>query len=1039
MSSRAHNNSIWSFSLDSHDDEFGPTSLSSLSFFPNRYPEQNRSLRNYQELIKDSEAIHSKSIYLNSLSYQEPPTSSTGAKPNASSPLNPFKDRRSSLDVPQASTSETPQKSGLLSLMINDDSPSSTSSRAKTDNKSSSIPATESTFLLENYIPSDDTFPISSVPSNATPIKPQSKLSFSELRPSALTYDSFPTPSNDFGSTLPSPNTSFNKTYFEHSKLQLFKRKGAVLFDVISWPMQYVPAVFLGLIFNLLDGISYGLITFPLSVPVYEHMGPVGLSMFFVRCNIILETVGASNEKRVIATTLMSYALSSIMTGLFFLVLGALRIGKLIDFFPRHILVGCIGGVGFFLIETGFEVMTSIPFSFSFKTLLKYLEFDNAVLWGSSLSLSILLRILGLKFKGPMLVPFFCMMIPIVFYAIVFVFNIPIDVLRSSGWVFPEARSDVPFYYYLSLFDFSNTDWTAVLRTVPTMIGLSFFGILHVPINVPALAVSIGMNKIDTDRELVAHAISNIASGVFGSFQNYLCYSNSLLFIKCGGDSRLASLMLAGVTVVIMVSGPAMLGYIPTTVVGVLIFYLGLELMKEALVDSWDVANSFEYLTIVMIVLTMAFVGFNEGIILGIVLACAFFILIYSKRSVIWKSSNGLSARSTVRRLYRHKLYLDQVCQQIHVMRLRGYMFFGTINSVEDSILRLLSARQWDNSPIRFLVLDFAFVTGMDFSAGEAFIRLRRVLSLKQIHLVICGVEPNSEVSKALVSFGILNFSESGVPSHQSPENNGSAAEQNYIHAFSGLNAALEWCENYLLEYYIEFIGSLKKNDITMNIAPAPKPINKKIDEFISEDFYGSSPRLNMLTKASKLTVDHQSLTSEGGAEGVGPTPKNIHPAIVLLSHALQKENKHLSFEKFVFLAPYFKELRLKPGEYLWRKNNAPKGLFLVQSGMLSASITSFSQTLVYDTSSDESSSEVTDENAFESIMGGTIFGELQLLTGRNYNNTVVAKTETRLYLLSAEDFEQLTQKEPEKILELVRLLLMYTDQYITSVSSLVY
>jgi sulfate permease, SulP family len=39
--------------------------------------------------------------------------------------------------------------------------------------------------------------------------------------------------------------------------------------------------------------------------------------------------------------------------GLTFSLLGALRLGALLGFFPRHILVGCIGGVGAFLIETG--------------------------------------------------------------------------------------------------------------------------------------------------------------------------------------------------------------------------------------------------------------------------------------------------------------------------------------------------------------------------------------------------------------------------------------------------------------------------------------------------------------------------------------------------------------------------------------------------------------------------------------------------------------------------------------------------------------
>lgn len=45
--------------------------------------------------------------------------------------------------------------------------------------------------------------------------------------------------------------------------------------------------------------------------------------------------------------------LSALLTGTTFMVLGYAKLGNVIGFFPRHILVGCIGGVGAFLFETG--------------------------------------------------------------------------------------------------------------------------------------------------------------------------------------------------------------------------------------------------------------------------------------------------------------------------------------------------------------------------------------------------------------------------------------------------------------------------------------------------------------------------------------------------------------------------------------------------------------------------------------------------------------------------------------------------------------
>lgn len=56
--------------------------------------------------------------------------------------------------------------------------------------------------------------------------------------------------------------------------------------------------------------------------------------------------------------------------------------------------------------------------------------------------------------------------------------------------------------------------------------------------------------------------------------------------------------MLAAATAGIMVVGPVVIGYIPIMVVGALIFLLGIELLQEALVDTWGKLSRLEYLTV---------------------------------------------------------------------------------------------------------------------------------------------------------------------------------------------------------------------------------------------------------------------------------------------------------------------------------------------------------------------------------------------------------------------------------------------------------
>ena len=91
------------------------------------------------------------------------------------------------------------------------------------------------------------------------------------------------------------------------------------------------------------------------------------------------------------------------------------------------------------------------------------------------------------------------------------------------------------------------------------------------------------------------------------ALQNYLVYTNSVLFVRNGGDSRVAGVMLAAATFGVLVSGPRIIGYVPIMVVGALIFFLGIDLMREALVVPWGKVHRLEYFTVRLIIILMMF------------------------------------------------------------------------------------------------------------------------------------------------------------------------------------------------------------------------------------------------------------------------------------------------------------------------------------------------------------------------------------------------------------------------------------------------
>ena len=170
---------------------------------------------------------------------------------------------------------------------------------------------------------------------------------------------------------------------------------------------------------------------------------------------------------------------------------------------------------------------------------------------------------------------------------------------------------------------------------------------------------------------------------------------------------------------------------------------------------------------------------FVLGILAGILLACVSFVLQTSRVSAIRNILSGSIAASTVRRHPIQNRFLQDAGKQIYVMKLAGYLFFGTIVGVEKQI-RALLVEKFEREPIRFLILDLQRAVGIDFSAAEAFTRIKRILDARSVSLIISGISLKGEIGTALWNIGLFK-------------------DEDPVQFFETINSALEHCENDLL------------------------------------------------------------------------------------------------------------------------------------------------------------------------------------------------------------------------------------------------
>jgi SulP family sulfate permease len=169
----------------------------------------------------------------------------------------------------------------------------------------------------------------------------------------------------------------------------------------------------------------------------------------------IMAKVGEDNPKAVIATTITSYAISSILTGLVFFLMGSCGFGYIVGFIPRHILIGCIGGVGWFLVATGFEVTARLDGSLNYDTttLRKLFEPDTLVLWIIPLCLAVFLYWSQTKIRSKYYLPTYILTIPAIFYFFVLsLSDLDPAKLRKLGWIFEGPEAGEPWWSFYTLY-----------------------------------------------------------------------------------------------------------------------------------------------------------------------------------------------------------------------------------------------------------------------------------------------------------------------------------------------------------------------------------------------------------------------------------------------------------------------------------------------------------------------------------------------------------------------------------------------------------
>lgn len=479
------------------------------------------------------------------------------------------------------------------------------------------------------------------------------------------------------------------------------------------------------------------------------------------------------NPQMLFANIFAAIALSTILTGTSLVLLGYFKLGNLVRFIPYPVMGGFLAATGWLLFKGGLQVSTDVTFDIlnigNFLSQVSLAQLLCGVFFGVGLLL------LNRYFPSSMFVMPGTIIGSILLFLIVSkLMGYSTADLQSSGWLL-GSLPDEALWKSTEFPDISLVNWGAVLTHaggISTIIVLSVISLL---LNATGIELIAGRD-LDMNRDLKATGFTNIAISFLGAPASYIFISQTALATRIGAKKRTVGILHGLFLLGIFFVGGSFLTFFPKFIAGGLPLYLGLSMLWEWLVDLRKSMPKVDYAIVFLIVLIVEFVGFLQGIGIGIVVSVVIFVFRYSSINIIKNVLDVARLRSNKDRPITDQRLLDYNKESSLILQLHGFIFFGTANSLYEQV-KLMVAEKKKN--IQYVVLDMNLVQGIDSSAVKSFEKLIQHLEKNTISLALVSL-PESAYQL---------FDVNGIDNEHYPR----------LHFFRSMNETLEWCEDEIL------------------------------------------------------------------------------------------------------------------------------------------------------------------------------------------------------------------------------------------------
>jgi len=497
-------------------------------------------------------------------------------------------------------------------------------------------------------------------------------------------------------------------------------------------------------------------------------------------------------------TVVLFIAMSTVLTGVLFYFLGYFRLGNLVRFLPFPVVAGFLGGTGWLLLKAGVDV------SLGEQLAGQYLKINAMLHWTPALMLALLIWWLGTFLDSPLVLPVVVAIAIVAFHLLVDRYGMTIDDMMQAGWMFTtqSAQTSDAVQHRLGWSDIVAIDWGLLVAHSGALPVLAFGSVISMMLNNSGFELQVN-DDFDVNRDLRVAGIANIGSGLIGGWPGYMSPASSWINARQRQQLPVSGLLVAvGIGLIVLLALP-LLSQVPLFVMGAVVAYIGVLFLVEWVIDSYRRLSRNEYLIVLAIVAGIAVFGLAQGVILGLLLALALFLVTFSRLDVVRHQLTGEHVRSRVKRSSEQRDFLHTHGSETLLFQLQGYLFFGTANRLLEQV-----RSGTGDTDTRYIVLDFERVSGVDSTAVSVFLKLYRDAAKSRSMLVLVSLDQ--------ATHELLNQQLSDGDS--------------LLRYFDSLDAAMEWVEQKQLS-----AGNLQSGSAGPELRAYLQPLVDDVDGFLKQ------------------------------------------------------------------------------------------------------------------------------------------------------------------------------------------------------------